>query len=579
MIEVYYRNGNLYVRTDYNEINVQKAREIPQRRWLPKEKVWSCRPSLANFNYLKLTWPEAVWSDAAEAARLDCLEREETRERVVQFKARGVDPSDLEGVEFKMPPMEHQKKALLLARDQVNFAYLMEQGTGKTKCVIDDAAHNWRSDRIDALLVICPNSVKSNWVSWEGVDAIHEHMPDDVPVIKGIWASKRTSGENKKWGAFLKGTLEESRGKLIVLVINYEAALVPKLYTFLENFCSQFRTMIVCDESTRIKHPGAKRTKLIHKLRKSCVMSRIMTGTPVIQALENAYSQFSFMDEDILGFSSFYSFKNHFCVMGGFEGRQILSYKNVDELSERISRCSFRVLKNDCMDLPQKIYQKRSVEMTREQLKLYNDMRKEMVIELDGVEVDATIALTQLLRLQQITGGYLTKDDQFISIFDDPEKNPKIIETMNIIEEAGDQQVIVWARFKAEINNILACLQRRGITCAKFDGDVPPQAREDIIKDFQAGKIKVLVANQSAGGIGLNLFAASVAIYYSNSFNTEDRVQSEDRCHRKGSERHSSVSYYDIIVPGTVDTKIVSALRSNKRISDEIMKDGILEWI
>jgi hypothetical protein len=583
MTSVRLHGGNLHLKCDYADL--EKARGIPQRRWLKSSKAWSCRPSLANMEYIAHTWPDCDWDDAA--LREFTRAQHEAKQRA-RIAAREMDLTiihrEYKAGAFKGPiPWEHQQKALLLGRDMPYFAYIMDQGTGKTRTILDDAAHNYRMGKIDALIIINKNSVKTNWVTVDDApdekDAVDTWLPDDVPRIKGLWMSNANKAEQKQWSDFM-GQAVLKRGGMAIISVNYDALLMERLYVQLEHFCKVRKVMIVCDESTMIGKPGSDRTKQATKLRQSCKIARICTGTPIIKSPLKAYSQFAFLNEDILGFGSFYAFKARYCIMGGFEGRQVLRYVNLDELSEKIASCSFRVTKDECMDLPPKVYQKRRIYMSAKQEKAYGDMKRTMLAEIKGKEVSAEIQLTQVMKLQQITGGYVKMDDGSVVEIVKPEHNPLIQETLGLIEEAGDQKVIVWAHFHEEIDALAAVISKAGYRVAKFDGRVSERERLQIRRDFKNGKYDVLVGNQGAGGMGIDEFKiASVVIYYSNSYDTEARIQSEDRTHRGGSEMHECITYYDLVVPNTVRVKIIATLRNNKSVSDEVMRDGLREWI
>lgn len=576
--------GQIYLVCDFGDLNLIKARNIPQRRWVKARKAWACRPSLANMQYIQENWPDAVWSTQAREAFDDAKKHAAAREKVRTGK-REIDLSVLDGTPFRKPPFEHQKKALVLGRDLPAFAYFMDQGTGKTKTLIDDACHNWRQERIEALVVFAPNDVKTNWVAWPGMleegetDAVDDHLPPDVKAIKGLWISNATAGQAKFWREFEDRINEkDARDKLIIIAANYEALNVDRFFEFMETFCMSFKTMIACDESTEIKHPGSKRSKAIKKLRKLVPIARIATGTPVIKRPLDAYSQFEFLDEDILGFGSFYAFKNQYAVTGGFKNKQVLNYKNLDELQEKIASCSFRVTKEECFDLPPKQYQKIRVDMTKEQMRAYKQMKEEFLVEAKGHVITAPIAITQVMRLAQITGGYVTDGDRTIELVK-PEHNPKMQAVMRLIEESGDQQILVWAHFRAEIKGLASLLRKAGVPFAEMHGDITQEERLRVRKDFKAGKYKVVIANQACASRGVDeLKVASLVAYLSNSHDTEDRVQSEDRTHRFGMQGNAC-NYYDILVPNTVDVKIIQTLRGNKRLSDEIMQDGLREWI
>ena len=590
MIEITYEDNKLLVRFPYNELDLIKAKNIPDRRWVKSKKVWSCRPTLANIKYLEQAWPRAFYSKEANNIRNSVIDRENDRLSTLESKSGNIDTSWLDGVNFKMPPMKHQKIALTLAKDKNAFAYFMDQGTGKTKTLIDDAAYLYRKNEIDALIVITINSVKTNWVITpslkddpDDMDAIETHLPDDIPYTKMVWSSKQTKEYKKEWAIFEKDINSKDKRKLIILACNIESLKVGRAFKFYEDLCKKFRVMIAIDESTIIGRPGSGNTTQSLKLRKLCKYARILSGTPIIKSPLKAYSQFQFLDEDILGFGSFYSFRNNYCNMGGFEGRQVLSYKNLDDLQTRIATSSYRVEKKDCLDLPPQIFEKRRIELTDEQLKEYKRMQEELIAENSEKEiVEATIVLSQILRLQQIVGGYLPKvDGEGVLPIIPKEKNPKFLEVLNILENSGDQRVLIWSRFTHEINDLVDLLQEKGYNFLPFYGELNDKEKISTRKRFvRDQEIKGIVGNPAAGGLGIDEFKeASIVIYLSNSFDTEKRKQSEDRAHRKGSEKHESITYYDIIAPNTVDIKIMQVMRSNVKVSAAILKDEWKEWI
>jgi|TARA_R110002167_G_scaffold234461_1_gene439718 SNF2 family DNA or RNA helicase len=323
--------------------------------------------------------------------------------------------------------------------------------------------------------------------------------------------------------------------------------------------------MMIVDESTRIKTPSAKRTKAITKFGKLAKYRRILTGTPVTKGAEDAYSQFKFLDSNILGYDSYYSFKARYCVMGGYEQKQIVSYQNTDELVRSIDSHSFRVLKKDCLDLPDKIYQRHYVDMSEKQRKIYTTMKKSFVAELGGETIEAPEAITRLLRMQQILCGWFPTEDGIEAIDD---KNPRI-EALKDILSGINSKTIIWARFKADIRAIEKLL---GDQAVSYHGDVSTDARVDAIERFQNDpKIRYFVGTPQAGGIGITLNAAEYVIYYSNSFDLEQRLQSEDRAHRIGTK--TNVTYIDIECQKSIDSKIIKALRDKKSIADMITKD------
>lgn len=498
---------------------------------------------------------------------------------------------------FKHTPYKHQLEYLGLTARQLNmtvssrlnYGVFMDQGTGKTKCVIDDACRAYRAHDIQLLLILAPNSVKENWVDWywtdEEEDEIKKHMPPDIDYFKAVWVSTTNKFEKDSWYAFEKKIVNATSSKqMIILSVNYDVLSIPRVQNFLLNLTVAFPTFIAADESTFIGNHKSKRTKAAIKIRKNCLIARVMSGTPIVQSPMKIFSQFAFLDKRILGFNSFYSFRNRYAVMGGFEGKQILSYKNLDELEAVIAKWSFRVLKGDCLDLPPKIHMpKRRVLLSSAQLKAYKTMSEEMIAVHERGIVTAQITLTQILRLAEITSGYLPVIDPVdgsrigTQELVKPEKNPKMQEVMSLLESFGDKQTVIWSRFTPELEGLMTLIRKADYTTARFDGKISNRQATVNRKAFQRGEVQVLVANAAKGGFGIPLYAAEHVIYISNSLSTEHRVQSEDRSHRQGTEK--KVCYWDIICPNTVDVKVVRTLRNNKNISDQVMGDGFRSWI
>lgn len=563
--------GAFHVRTSYSLENVRLGRGIPAGRWSRPHGAWVADPFWRNVKYMRETFPDAVWSSAAkaEAQRLDD-----------EYHAidAPLDLSVLDAETFKNPPMEHQKRALLLGRDQPAFAYLMEQGTGKTYTAIMDACHNYRQNRIDAVIIACPNSVKSNWARYEATekepDELIKHMPPDVPYTKGVFIAQPSKDEKAAWADFERKIKSGKQG-LVFIVVNYEALLLKRCFDWLQSVLKNARVMVVCDESTKIAK-NSQRTKAAIKLRKDAKIARILTGTPVVKSPLRAYYQFGFLAAKILGFGSFYAFRNHFAVMGGFQGKQILAYKNLDELTDLIAPYSFRVTKKQCLkDLPEKIYAPpRRVEWTPEQLLAYKRMKSLFETEINGEQVIATNVLAQIVRLQQITSGYVTRPDGSVLEIIPPARNPKLKECMAIIDESPGK-VIVWGRFTEELTALGELLTKAKIKWGRYDGTIPMRDRNAIENEFKFGELTVLLANAAAGGYGKDWYMAETVIFLSNSYVTEERVQAEDRAHRRDTK--NSVSYYDIVIPHTEDERVLRVIRDNLAIS-ELVTGALEAW-
>lgn len=566
----------------YHEI----AKHMGKRRWLPAQKVWEFPPYLTLMRYVMKNMPQLAWSNEA-MNKFRQAEKDDIYRKSVA--AGEVDLSDdISMVPMRLQPYEHQRKAYLLGRNQAVFAYLMDQGTGKTKVIIDDAAHNYREGRIDGLIVLAPNSVKTNWVNtYDGddpdeFDEIRKHMPPDVPYIKAAHFAGPNQVQRTAWQNFERQLVNTK--KFAILAINIEGLTSPKALAAMEAFTKFRRAMIVVDESTRIGNRSAQRTKVATAFRKQCPMARIASGTPVIKSPLKAFSQFGFLDPDIIGIPTYTEFAARHAVFKKDDKRQIpVRFLNTDELADKIAGVSFRVLKEHCLDLPPKTFAKRNVYMDRVMELAYKEMRDEAIIYLsEQHKVEATTILTQMLRLQQITAGYLPLLDPVTreqvglkKLTSGPP--PKIQEAVDMIDE-HDGKTIVWCKFRFEIEEMRDALNAAGITNVTFYGDTPEQQRVENRMRFQNDPtLKVFIGQVRTGGIGITLTAANNVIYLSNTFSTEDRVQSEDRAHRIG--QNYPVTYYDLVTPHTIDERIIKVLRANKMLSDEIMRDGFRAWI
>ena len=554
----------IITKADYGKYLVIKSKLVgdtfEKLSTLPGFKKWVGRdllfdPTGANIDRIHKYFPEAEWDESASPALDQYISNLKEMEANIQMKKAELPSND--DYDFKTKPFDHQRKAFYMSRDKKAFALLMEQGTGKTKVIIDNAAYLYAKGEITSIVVIAPNGVHRNWLK-----EIDIHMPD--------WCIRNSfyysSGMNKKRIEEYDAVLGSSEC-LKIFTFNVEAFTSPKAIYYMQKILVSNKVMLVVDESSRIKRPGAKRTKIITKFGKQADFKRIMTGTPVTKGPEDVFSQLKFLDPQILGYDSFYSFRARYCVMGGFENKQIISYQNIDELTRNIEGHSFRVLKKDCLDLPAKIYQRHYVEMTAKQSKLYQTMKKSFVAELEGNMIEAPEAITRLLRLQQILCGWFPSEGSVTQIDD---KNPRIEALKEILSDI-DSKVIIWARFKADLRAIERSL---GDLAVSYHGDVTSDAREVAVDRFQNDPtIRYFIGQPQSGGIGLTLTAADYAIYYSNSFDLEQRMQSEDRCHRIGTK--NNVTYIDIETRKSVDSKIIKALREKKNLADVITKDPI----
>jgi SNF2 family DNA or RNA helicase len=542
-------------KTPLNSETVQRLSALPGfKKWVGRELMFAATG--ANIDHIRKFWPEAKWDASVSHILDEYITKLKSAEEIRERKTAPLPEKD--DFKFKTKPFDHQRKAFYMSRDSETFALLMEQGTGKTKVIIDNAAYLYGAGKINCMVVIAPNGVHRNWIRKE----IPEHLPDWCPYESVYYYSGMKKKDTERFEEVMN-----THDKMKVFTFNVEAFVSKNAVNLINKIMLANQVLLVVDESSRIKRPGAQRTKVITKLSNLCKYRRIMTGTPVTKGPEDIYSQFKFLDPQILGYDSFYSFKARYCIMGGFENKQIVAYQNVDELTKNIEGHSFRVLKKDCLDLPDKIYQRYPVELSEKQRKLYDQMRKTYIAELEGEQIDAPATITRLLRLQQIVCGWFPTETEVKPIED---KNPRLNALLEILSDI-DSKVIIWARFKADLKAIEHAL---GSLAVAYHGEVSNDARADAVERFQNDpKIRYFVGQPQSGGIGLTLTAADYAVYYSNSFDLETRLQSEDRCHRIGTK--NNVTYIDLEAPKTVDTKIIKALRSKKNLADVITKDPI----
>lgn len=497
-------------------------------------------------------------------------------------------------MKFKTKPYAHQAECLKKFGDKEAFALLAEMGTGKTWIIINNAAQLWEQGKCDAVLVFAPNGVHSNWTRLE----IPKHM--DIPHIRAAWSAnarkqERISIENLYNQDLIM--LPDGQNRLRIFTMNWESLQTKKGIEAAERFCkSSSSLMIVCDESDSVKNPRAKRTKALMRLRHHATWRRIMTGTPINNSPFDAFSQFGFLDPSILETTSFYAFKARYAEMlppgtplmkhinARHRGRgriQVVAkgvggrpkYKNLDGLAALVAPHSFRVLKADCLDLPDKIYKTLFFELTSEQRIVYKKCEKEcrLVFEEEETPFNKLVAIT---KLAQITSGYYIHplSEEPVRIDGDHSKMDMLIERVQKVV-GEDNKVIIWARYRIEIADIVKRLAQEKISCVQYHGGIKKKAREEAIDDFENGEAQVFIGNPQAGGMGITLVAANYVIYFSNDFSYRKRAQSEDRSHRIGQRRN--VTYINIAAKGTIDEVVINALINKKSVAGEIIDRGM----
>lgn len=572
----------LRIRVPENPVNDDLCRRIPDyKMWQHRDRAWYAKPTPLNLRYLKTTFPDAVW-DAEASGWWDGVVEDDAQAAMYLNLKRVPLESLVQTDDYKHggpPPFDWQKRCFLISRDRPAFAIFAEQRTGKTKVGVDTAAYLYIRGKIRQVLVLSPNSVKTNWITEE----IPMHMPSYIPWLGAYWSSSPTKATKL---AIDKVIGENPPDKLLWFSMNIEALSSERGLGVALAYCGRAPTLIIIDESTKIKTPSTERTKAAFKLAKLAPYRRIMTGVQAPDGPLDTYTQGYFLDPRILGYGSFYSFRNHFAILGGFKGREVKGYHHLDELQRLWDPHSFRITRDECFDIPPKGYQKLVVEMNPEQQRAYTEMRKHMETEVEGRKLTATIVLAQLTRLQQIAGG-------FVPIRDDPEDpksvrdiplgktNPKIDALLELVEEVQGK-VLIWARFKAEISAAAAALRKAygPHAVVEFHGDIKDDARIYARQAFQdpESPVRFLVGQPGTGGYGLNFDQARTIVHLSNSFDWEERSQAEDRS--SSSRQKYSVAIVDIVADGTKDEKVLRVLKEKRSIAAVIAGDtNLREWI
>ena len=474
---------------------------------------------------------------------------------------------------FKTKPYAHQLTALEKSWDKEYFAYFMEMGTGKSKVLIDNAAMLYNQGKINGLLLVAPKGVYKNWYE----DQIPTHLPDYINRKVVLWkSSDKTNEQTEKLN-----TLFQPGTEFHILIMNVEAFSYDFGKEFARRFLNSHNAMMAIDESTSIKTPGANRTKNILKLRDLSKYRRILTGSPVTNSPLDLFSQAQFLDPWVLKTDNYYEYRATYAIMrtmnlGSHSTNVVVGYRNLEKLTEIIKPFSMRVLKDDCLDLPEKTFMNRPIHMTPQQEKLYKETKKYAMSQLEGKVLTTNNVMVQLMRLHQISCGHFTSDDG--TILDVP--NNRIKELMEILNEIQGK-VVIWSQYQKDIEQIVGTIRKKYDSediVVDYYGKTTMEDRQDNIKKFQEDpKCRFFVGTTQTGGYGITLTAASTMVYYSNGYDLEKRLQSEARIDRIGQKY--PMTYIDIVTEDTIDMKIVKALRNKINIANIIMGEDYKEWI
>jgi rhodanese-related sulfurtransferase len=470
--------------------------------------------------------------------------------------------------DFKLKPYEHQLREFEEHRDDPFRALLWQMRTGKTKPVIDTAAHLWLKGKLDGVLVIAPNGVHDNWVLRE----MQAHCP--VPWAAHAWhsidCSRHASDDvRERHRIGMRRVTENDDTELSMFAINAESLIVKDLQAAVRKFMSGKRVMLVADESHYFGRPGSRRTRLARGLAKRCAFRRILTGTAVSNSPLKAFSQFELLEPGALGFKTYADFKAAFSYQeyGGPFPRTI--YRNLDELRDLMAEWSSVVLREDCDGLPDLIEGRRYFDLHPEQRKAYDRLKSGVFLELsDGSIATPADAGAAIIKLQQITSSYIRDEDGDYK--EVSRHNPRVDTFMEELEESGP--TVVWCRFRREIAAVADKLRAKGMSFVEYHGGVSTGKRQGAIDRFQAGGASIFLGQPQAGGMGIDLSKADTVLWYSHTFDAEIRKQASERATAVGG-RH--VALTDLVARNTVDEYILEAIARKGSVAADLAGPGL----
>lgn len=513
----------------------------------------------------------------------------------------------------KTKPLQHQREHFEAHAMKPAFAILWEQGTGKTKEAIDEITAHIQAGTVEAVLLVAPNGVHRNWLT----DELPKHMPDEVMarIHPHIYQPVKAG---TKWHKRAVDRCIRSPD-IPMLLFNYDGFMTDAGKKAAWKLLTTKKCMYILDEAHHIKTPGAKKTKSIVASSRYAPVRRILTGTPVSVGPFDLFTQLKFIDETIwddIGCATFQAYKTFFGVWEkGYNKKQgreypvLVSYRNIDILNKKLATVSSRVLKDDVLDLPAKLYTNRYYEMTSQQAAVYERLKEDFMYDHgNGKITNASLAIVRLLRFQQVLCGYLPFEDEEgvkgVEII--PGGNPRLDCLHEAIEDLP-HQAIIWARFQTDIDLILDRIKAMGKKACRYDGKCSDEDLERSRQGFNAGEFDFFVGNPAKGSEGLTLNVGKSTYYYNNTFRYIHRVQSEDRNHRFGQEgvmhdvplapedpyaayrdkplapvehqRRLGVLYTDLIAQDTVDEHFIRNLLAKHDIASKITGDQLKSWI
>ena len=539
MISINIRQSNkcvgdysMYITFEYDLDVINVIREIPNRFrfWDNTNKAWEV--SLEKLPYL--------------LSKLSKYEFDITGQYITLPEKKPAEvPVDFN---FKTSPYRHQIDCFKYGLEHDRFLLGDEMGLGKTKQVIDIAVVKKLQKGYKHCLIICGvNGLKWNWRN-----EVSTHS-NESGYILGTRGNKIGSNADKLDDL---NNLPED----YFIITNVESLRAEDICGKLQELCRKGEIgMIAFDECHKCKNPSTQQGKAILKLQAETMIA--MTGTPLMNQPLDLYIILRW-----LGFEkhAFYSFKNHYCVMGGYGGYEVIAYKNLDELQERLNEIMLRRLKADILDLPEKTYIDEYVEMTAKQTVIYNEIHRELKANIDAMEISPN-PLAQLIRLRQATGytGILSSKIQ---------ESAKLDRMEELVSEAKEngKKVVIFSNW-TQMTDVIYDRLKSNYTVNQITGDTKDADRQIIVDDFQDGKYDVLIGTAGAMGTGLTLTAGTVEIFMDEPWNMALKEQCVDRCHRIG--QNNNLTIYTLMCKDTIDERIHDIVEKKGKMAD-VLIDG-----
>lgn len=565
-INVAIKDENIYLNLeDYHDDIIDYIKTINGSRYKSKfmgyNDVWQipAEPEAVNKLSLLNVNLKVKKSDLKQWEKIkNQAEEEKDNEKLT----KDIDVSDYP---FIYEPWDHQRKALKMSRKLNNVGLLFDMGSGKTKAAIDITGYRFKENEISSSLILCPLSIKQVWFK-----ELKEHMPYDYDIIDLHCDNNKQKREQNMKKVKRYNKMDD--------ILTFGITTFDSAWRMTDKIIDCGFESGIADESTDIKNHSAKRSKGAHKIAKSEPMDYrlILTGTAITNSPLDAWSQYEFLDPSVFD-CNYFQFENYYAQKGGWKGKEIVGYQNMNDLKQKIHSISLRVTKDECLDLPEKTFTERYVQLSEEEMNAYEDLKKESILylnEKDNVTVNNILA--ELAKLQQLANGFI-HFDEIDYVEDEINRKTEVIghsklnELKRIIKNIDDK-IVIWVKFRQDIDQIEEMLNDEfDFDFVSLHGGTSNKSGE-LEKQFHNDEdTKVFISQIQTGAKGIDLTAAHTSVYYSNTFSLDNYLQSQDRLHREGQD--NKVTYVRLISEDTIDERIIESLEENEKLAKEIMDD------